>query len=65
MKFFAALALIASASAVSVTQLSSCPKELEISVKQLNIELDYLSRTFSKERYNNARIISDELLAQG
>ena len=67
MKFFAAIAFIASVSAVSVTQMGGedCDPALDVSEKQLNIELDFFSRTFDEKRYRNARIIYDALLAKG
>lgn len=42
-----------------------CEPALDVSQKQMDIELDQFSRTFDRKRYNNARIIYDELLKQG
>jgi len=42
-----------------------CEPALDVSQKQMDIELDAFSRTFDRKRYNQARIIYDELLKQG
>ena len=74
MKFFA---LIASVSAVTVSQLSAgvpnalapadgdCDPALDVSQKQLDIELDFFSRTFDQARYRNALVIYKALMEKG
>jgi len=42
-----------------------CEPALDVSQQQLDIELDQFSRTFDRKRYNQARIIYDELRKQG
>lgn len=51
----------------SLIQLETAPCDppLDITQEQLDIELDFFSRTFDKKRYNNARIIYDELRKNG
>ena len=43
----------------------SCENPMEITEKQLNIELDYFSRNFDKKHYNAAMTIYKELKGQG
>ena len=43
----------------------NCDPSLEISQKQMDIELDYFSRTFDEKRYRNAKIIYNALLEKG
>ena len=42
-----------------------CAEPLEISEKQMDIEIDYLSRKFDKKNYDNALIIYNELVKNG
>ena len=74
---FATLALIASVNAVTVSQLSSgdgkivngkywfCDPPLPETEEQLNIELDFFSRKFDRQHYDNAMHIYKELLDKG
>ena len=43
----------------------NCDPSLEVSQKQMDIELDYFSRTFDEKRYRNAKIIYNALLDKG
>ena len=47
------------------TFINNCEEALEVSVEELNIQLDYFSRNFDKKYYNNAMKIYDELKKQG
>ena len=47
------------------TFINNCEEALEVSVDELNIQLDYFSRNFDKKYYNNAMKIYDELKKQG
>merc|ERR1712100_972639 len=63
MKFIAAL--IAAASAVNLKSATPCTPAIDVSEKQLNIELDYFSRNFDKTHYDTAMTIYNELKGQG
>ena len=60
---FAALALIGSASAIALQK--PCEESLEVTEEQLNIELDYFSRSFDMKHYTNAMKIYGELAKEG
>ena len=76
---FATLALVASVNAVSLSQMSSgddkgkivngkywfCDPPLPHTEKQLDIELDFLSRNFDRKHYDNAIEIYTELNKKG
>ena len=42
-----------------------CPEPLEISVEEMNIRMDFFSRTFDKRWYNDSMKIWDELKKKG
>ena len=42
-----------------------CDPALDVSQKQLDIELDFFSRTFDEKRYRNAKLIYNELIKKG
>ena len=72
MKFAALFALLATAEASKVnlstlekTDRALCTPALEISQKQLDIELDYFSRNFDTWHYDNALHIYGELKGAG
>jgi hypothetical protein len=56
-----ATALIAAASAVSLQ--APCEPAIDVSQKQLDIELDKFQRTFDKEHYKRAMMIYNEMRA--
>ena len=71
---FSILALIATASAVKLSdpgpvvnghETGTCIAALDISQKELDVQLDYFSRSFSKIHYDNAMAIYGELLKGG
>ena len=71
---FALLALIATVASVRVTdpgrvvnghETGTCIAPIDISQKELDIQLDYFSRSFAKVHYNNAVAIYNELVAGG
>ena len=79
MKFYTALALVGIASAVKITnnepdfelnvQLDStlnkpCEEALEVSVENLNVELDYFSRRCDRKHYDNAMKFYAELVKE-
>ena len=57
------------AQATTINQLSAgvepCEPALDVSVKQLNIELDYFSRSFDQKHYDQAMAIYGELKKDG
>ena len=63
------VALLSTTQAVRTEQVPfpvmSCENPMEITEKQLRIELDYFSRNFDKKHYNAAMTIYKELKAQG
>ena len=76
MKFISIIAIIASASAVRLAEparvvnggplaAGDCLAPLDVSQKELDNQLDYFSRSFSKTHYNNAINIYNALLEQG
>ena len=63
---FGLIALIAyTCQAVTLNQKAPCTEPLEISKEQLAIELDYFSRSFDIEHYNNAMKIKAGLAKAG
>jgi len=63
MKFYAALALVGLTQGIKLEQ--PCEEALEVSVENLNVELDYFSRRCDRKHYDNAMKIYGELLKQG
>ena len=67
------VALLSTTQAVRTEQMDSvhtfpvmsCENPMEITEKQLRIELDYFSRNFDKQHYKAAMTIYKELKAQG
>ena len=43
----------------------ACPDPMEISVEEMNIRMDFFSRTFDKKWYNDSMKIWDELKKKG
>ena len=66
-----ALALVASVSGVKLTfgpapaVPPNCEPAIDVSQKQLDIELDYFSRDFNPKHYKQAMLIYAELKKQG
>ena len=69
MKFsFILVALLGFTQATTLKQMASaepCEEALEVSEKELNIQLDYFSRKFDMKNYDNAMKIYGELKKQG
>ena len=62
---FNLIALVASCSAISVTQLAEpCEPALVISKANMNREAELFSRTFDKKHYDNAMLIAGKVGAQ-
>ena len=71
---FSILALVASVASVRITgpgrvvnghETGDCTPPLDISQKELDVQLDYFSRSFAKVHYDNAVAIYGELLNLG
>ena len=58
-----ATALIAAISAVSLETLDNCEPAIDVSQKQLDIELDKFQRGFDKNHYKRAMMIYNEMRA--
>ena len=76
MKFISICAIVASTNALKVAEpvrvvnggpigSGNCLAPLEISQKELNIQLDFFSRSFSKTHYDNAMKIYNDMIGNG
>ena len=74
MKLYSLLAVIGAASAVKLTTpgavvngqiTGTCTQALDVSQSQLDVQLDYFSRSFDMVHYNNALEIYNGLLKKG
>lgn len=79
MKFYSLIAVVASASAVQLAGADnsnpgpivngaitgSCTPALDVSQAQLDVQLDYFSRSFDMVHYNNAMNIYNAMVSKG